>query len=149
MNEIFKQKIIAYYFPPKTPQEKSDFENTLIDLSESTKKELSSIADTVLNNQIEPFAMRLNRDKLKSVVENLEANPPLQPDIKRKIDTYTTKVQFVELKFIGANFHNKKVNIPTEALPYKDAAIKNSLETKLSLFTEIENNSDIQKFKRN
>jgi hypothetical protein len=146
MDDIFKTKLIAHYFPPQTEQEKTQFIHTIIDLDTSSKNELKNISDLVQHNKTDISLSNLDNKKLVVVKKNLEINPPLQPDIKRKIETYTAKVQFAELKFDKANFHSKKINIPSEALPYKDVEIKESLETKLSLFTDVENNSDIKKF---
>lgn len=146
MDDVTKLKIISQYYNPKSKEEKEKLIDTILDLAKSTKNEITSIIDSVQNSKSDITLDELDTDKLKKVKENLEINPPIQPDIKRKIETYTTKVQFVELKFEGSNFRSKKINIPNKALPFKDVELKKSLETKLSLFTDLENNSDIKRF---
>ena len=66
--------------------------------------------------------------------------------MKRRINTYTAKIQFVELNFKGSNFHTAKVNIPNSALPFRNAELKKSLETKLNLFDDIKDNQDFEEF---
>lgn len=146
MDDILKLKIIAHYFPPKSVQEKSQLIDSVINLNEQSKQEFTNIIETIQNNITDIKLNPLDQNKLIVVKANLKNNPPLQPDIKRKIETYTTKVQFVELKFIGSNFHTTKISIPKDALPFKDAELRNSLETKLSLFLNIEDNEDAIKF---
>ncbi len=146
MDDIFKTKLIAHYFPPKSEQEKTQFINTIIDLGTSSNNELKNISDLVQHNKTDISLIELDNKKLAVVKKNLEINPPLQPDIKRKINTYIAQVQFVELKFEKSNFRTKKIEIPRDVLPYRNAELKRSLETKLNLFTDIENNADIQKF---
>lgn len=146
MNDILKYKILAHYFPPKTEQEKSKFGDDILSLNEEVKKEILNISMVVQSDQTDISIYELNQAQLEVVKENLKFNPPVHPDFKRKIETYTTKVQFAELKFEGSNFQTKKIKIPKEALPYKDAELKKSLETKLNLFSNLENNEDIKKF---
>src|SRR5690606_7342754 len=88
----------------------------------------------------------IDEKQLERTRKNLKLNPALQPDLKRRINTYTAKIQFVELNSVGSNFHTAKVNIPNSALPFRDAELKKSLEAKLNLFDDIKDNQDFEKF---
>ncbi len=63
----------------------------------------------------------------------MDINPPEQPDLKRKINTYITKVQYVELSFEGENFNSKDVNHPSKILPFKDKELQKKLIAKMKL----------------
>lgn len=146
MDEFLKHKIIYHYFPAKSLNEKKEFENNIIELAECSKKELKELVDNVQNDKIESFLKEIDKESFNKVKNNLEAIPPILPDIKRLINTYSTKVKFVELRFRGAKFYNKRIKIPNDALPFKDSELKKLLETKLKLFSDAKNNLDIKKF---
>ncbi len=79
----------------------------------------------------------LDKLAIKEIKSALDVNPPLHSDIQRQIKTYTAKVQFVELSFEGSNVNSKDVQIPSDALPFKDKKIKDKLTTKMKLFDDI------------
>jgi hypothetical protein len=68
------------------------------------------------------------------IKKSIEKNPPVEPDLKRQITTYTNLFQFVELRMEGGNFSSKTISIPPGALPFKDEQLKNRLRTRLNLF---------------
>ncbi len=78
----------------------------------------------------------LNEDQLDWVHHTLVINPPAEPDLQRQISTYQTLFQFVELSFEGGNLSSKTVTIPSKALPFKNAELKERLKTRLNLFTK-------------
>jgi hypothetical protein len=77
-----------------------------------------------------------NENSHKVIENSIKENPPATPDLQRQIRVYNTKFQYAELIFEGANISNKKIDIPPNALPFKDADIKKQLQTKLGLFTK-------------
>lgn len=111
---------------------KIDFEdeltNAIIDESIQLEK-----ANDLLSSQIAPVIPILG-SKLKDVAEDLQQNPPLNPDYKRIVEFYSNKFQYVKLKFEGSKLQYKKIEIPTKALPIADATLKKRLEAKLNLF---------------
>ena len=50
------------------------------------------------------------------------------------------------MNFEGANLNFKKVNIPPNAMPFKDKEIKKALETKMRLFDDLESNENFNEF---
>lgn len=139
-------KMTAHYFPPKSTEDKGALIDKVIDLQENAETELKEIIKDIESGEQDIELEGIDKKKLAKTKENLKINPPLQPNLKRKINAYTSKIQFVELKFIGSNFHTSKVNIPNNALPFRDAELKKSLKTKLNLFGNIDNNQDLEKF---
>ena len=78
----------------------------------------------------------LKTEEIKEVMEKLRQNPPADPDLKRKITTYTAKIQFVELSYSGGNLKDSRIKIPKEALPIIDKEFKRKLIASLRLFDE-------------
>lgn len=75
----------------------------------------------------------------------LKINPPLEPDLQRQINTYTAKIQFVELKFSGGNLENKIAQLPKKAIPINSDELKNLLQTRIKMFQDIDKSSDHKK----
>jgi hypothetical protein len=75
--------------------------------------------------------------KLNALIDKIKKDHPYKPDHSRLLNVYKYKFQFVELKFKGANLHIKKVKIPRNALPFKDATLKKDIEANLRLFTDL------------
>ena len=130
-------KLIKHFFPPKDMFEKDELFNLTSDADVESRNELKQIVIDIDNDNFTSSIPVLNTKKFQEVRKNLEINPPLEPDLKRKIDVYTAKIQFVELSFTGVNFDVKKVSIPIEALPIKDERLINILETKIRLFENL------------
>ncbi|HMX00894.1 MAG TPA: hypothetical protein PKL56_16110 [Cyclobacteriaceae bacterium] len=78
----------------------------------------------------------LSASELYAVNQKLEINPPGEPDLKRQISTYNTLFQFAELRFEGGNLSAKTITIPSKALPFNNAELKERIKTKLNLFTK-------------
>jgi hypothetical protein len=70
------------------------------------------------------------------VKEAIKANPPEEPDLRRKINTYRTHFQYAEIHFEGGKIQSKTISIPKEALPFKDAGLKDRMRTSFSLFSK-------------
>lgn len=114
---------------------------------------LHELADMVENDEITEGIKinELKTSEIEAVNEQLLLNPPGNPDLKRQIQVYTTKVQFAEFIFDGANIISTEVKIPPGALPFKNAEIKKKLKTKMKIFDNPDaalNMYDFAKFRR-
>ncbi|MFM2192210.1 MAG: hypothetical protein RLZZ118_1167 [Bacteroidota bacterium] len=70
------------------------------------------------------------------VKEAIKINPPEEPDLKRKINTYRTHFQYAEIHFEGGGIQSKTITIPKDALPFKDAGLKDRMKTRFNLFSK-------------
>lgn len=145
MDSMTQIRILAHYFPPKSALEKYELLNKAQNLMYETNEEIDSIIDGIKKDKTDIQLSFIDENKFLETKEKLKLNPVLQPDLKRRINVYTAKIQFVELNFVGSNFHTTKVNIPNSALPIHDAELKKSLETKLNIFNDIKDNQDFKK----
>ncbi len=118
------------------------FETDLLKSITKSKEFVYEIIENIESS--EPIQLNeLKKEEISDVREKLNVNPPLQPDLKRKLTVYTAKVQYVEFSFEGAHLNSSKINIPPNALPFKDANLKKKLETKMMLFGD---GNDLNKF---
>ncbi|MBC7391154.1 MAG: hypothetical protein H7329_18250 [Opitutaceae bacterium] len=85
---------------------------------------------------VEPLVI----ETFKKVKVAITTNPPEEPDLKRRINTYSTLFQYMEIHFEGANIQSATVTIPTKALPFKDEELKKRMKTKYNLFTKEQTN---------
>lgn len=78
----------------------------------------------------------LNKETHLKVKEAIKANPPEEPDLRRKINTYRTNFQYAEIHFEGGGIQSKTITIPKDALPFKDADLKDRMKTRFNLFSK-------------
>lgn len=95
-----------------------------------------SVSITEINNDNKPVATLLDEKQFEDVTNAIAINPPESPDLKRQISVYNTLFQFVELTFEGINIKSKTIRIPPEALPFRDADLRNRMKTNLKLFDQ-------------
>ncbi len=144
LDDLTIKKIKAHYFPPKSFEEKQKMLDDILHLSDSSKKGISELMNEIEGGKSDISLKNIDHVKIKEVMNNLKINPPLHPDIKRKINTYTAKMQFVELQFIGSNLKNTKLSIPENALPIKNTELSKLLDTKMNLFDSDIINKDLE-----
>ena len=134
-----------YFSPNSLNVEKDEIENQIIESIAKVKEYIQNAANDL--DQKKAFQINtLDEAAIEEVRNSLDKNPPLHPDLQRQIKTYITKVQFVELTFEGANLHTKDVIIPPKALPFKDENIKKKLNTKMKLFSNIDEKKGFERF---
>jgi len=95
--------------------------------------------DAYLDNQeddAELISIPLQVSKATAIKQALEKNPPEEPDLQRKINTYKTHFQYAEIHFEGGGIQSKTITIPKDALPFKDADLKDRMKTRFNLFTK-------------
>jgi hypothetical protein len=127
------QRLLLYYFPPKDIFEATQKFQNIEYAFKQTQNEFTGNKQKLDQSIGQPQIKPLDNKKIKQVEESLKNDPPLAPDLKRKLDVYTNKFQFVELEFIGAQLNAKKISISSDILPIKDVKLKKDLETKLRI----------------
>jgi hypothetical protein len=139
---------IAYdLFPMETNQVKTI--KFLFDALDEDDEIEDEIIENIDPNVIQTIAGSIKvpeKDKTLELIKTISNDPPLKPEYNRKLSVYTAKFQFVELKFKGANLHVKKVTLPSKALPFKDAKLKNAIEANLRLFADLSEIEFMQPF---
>jgi hypothetical protein len=70
----------------------------------------------------------------KEAADALKSNPPVAPDLRRQLNVYTTRFQFVEIEFKGSKFAYKKVKLPEKLLAVSDVDLLRSIESTLRVF---------------
>lgn len=138
-------RLINYFFSPSQTISAETLNNQLIDKFEDVKRFMNNAQDDIMTEKEFKTTPLLNTD-IQTVDASLRKNPPIQPDLKRQIETYTSKVQFVELKFEGSRLDTISVSIPPRALPFKDQDIKKKLSTRMKLFDNLISKDDFVPF---
>ena len=136
------QLLKQYFFPNDT--QKNEFEEiaTIGDANKHFKEAFNE-----LNNKTKSSSTvsEFDNNKHKVNKQNLKINPPNPPDLQRQINTYSAKIQFVELKFSGGNLKNKIAQLPKKAIPINSDELKNLLQTRIKMFQDIDKSSDYKK----
>lgn len=87
-------------------------------------------------NRITKFGKNFDHEKFERISNNLKKNPPIEPDLKRAIEIYNLKVQFVELKFENGNITGRRVSIPKKALPFESPELVRILDAGMKIFED-------------
>jgi hypothetical protein len=135
--ELLKQ----YFFPDEIKRNEIDQIPIIGDAAKHFKEafnELNSKQFAAAVSEFDDKKHEQNKQKLK-------INPPNPPDLQRKINTYSAKIQFVELRFSGSNLENKIAQLPKDAIPFKSDKLKKNLQTRIKMFQDIEKNTDYKK----
>jgi hypothetical protein len=129
--------IIHHFFPSTGTVEMERLETMMteaIDLSvEYCETALNDIQMDTPDLAVTP----VNAAKYREIKENIERNPPKNPDLLREIKIFSSRIQFVEMVFEGANLHQAKVDYPAQALPFHDQQLKALLDAKIHVFSEL------------
>lgn len=138
------QLLILNYFSSEQITEEiiSDKHEAISESINHFEKVLSELKQEGVNVSSEDF----NENRFQEFKKKLELNPPLEPDLQRKINTYTAKIQFVELKFSGGNLENRIAQLPKKAIPINSEELKNLLLTRIKMFQDLSKNPDYKKF---
>lgn len=141
-------RLIAYYFPPENILEKEQLQERFESSFETQKTWLNEIGNEIEDQKGKNITTDFREDAYAKTKEALTKIPPIEPDLQRRIKTYTAKVQFVELRFSGINFQSRTINIPKDAIPINNAELKNLLLTKMKLFQNTEANEGFAVFRQ-
>lgn len=139
LESVQQQQLLLHFFPPRDLFEATQrirdiqqaFQKTTIDINQLTTEVDISVGQSVTRP--------LKSVAFKETEQNLTDTPPVHPDRRRQTMVYTSKFQFVELEFKGANITYKRVDIPKDVLPVRDKRLKEALETKLKILETQEN----------
>lgn len=94
------------------------------------------------------FVINFKRDKFDEIRENLAKNPPLTPDLQRRIKIYNSIIQFVEFRFIGGNIEDRIIRFPSKVLPFENEELKSLLRTRIKMFQHLTSDKDFSGFIR-
>ncbi|GAB3740512.1 hypothetical protein [Spirosoma lituiforme] len=140
IDAVQQQQLLLHFFPPRDLFEATQRIQHLQKAIERTSVNMSRLTAEVDSQVGKTGAQTLNPIAFAEVTESLTNNPPVHPDRRRQTMVYTSKFQFVELEFKGANLGLKRVIIPKDVLPVRDKRLKDALETKLKI---LENQKDL------
>ena len=128
-------RLIAKYFPEDRDREIKQYNKK----SKQDKKETLRI---LKEEQPKSGIRQVEEKKLVEIKEEFKRNPVMNPDLKRHLTTYTSKLQYVEFSFSGVHLDKKKIKIPSNALPVRDKDFLNRLEVNMNLFGDFNDKKD-------
>lgn len=102
------------------------------------------IEDPALSTLMTPIGIEaievkpLDEKKFNLVKQNLEKNPPIEPDLKRQVSIYNSLFQYAEIHSEGINLQAKSIEIPKEAMSFTTDDFRERIKTKYELFNKSE-----------
>jgi hypothetical protein len=138
MDALLCERMLLEYLPPANDTEAFPRLENIVELAMQAIEEVGQVPELIRQIVGKPGTPPLDMEKFEEVEQKLRVNPPLHPDLKRQMNVYTNKFQYVELEFEGANFEQIQLVIPKDVLPFKDVRLKKDVRAKLPLFENVE-----------
>ena len=133
-------RLIAHYFPPENILEKEKLQERFDDSFEQQRNWLDTLTNEIIDGTSH-VSENFNTPEFIKIQEALKKDPPIEPDLQRKIKTYNARVQLAELRFGGGRIQNMLVEFPKKGLPIQDKRLKELLQSRIKLI----NNDDFLK----
>ena len=99
--------------------------------------------EEILENGIEINSKAFDEDRYIEIKENLVQNPPIQPDIRRILDVYTTRFQYVELIAKNIKIGQHRANMPEDSIPVQNKELRKRLISSIKAFEDIERSIEL------
>ena len=144
LDPVTIQLLIQNFFPSENLTDEKTFSQAA-SIGDSIKH-FETAFNEIRENGTEANVSKFDQTKYSAIQKNLRANPPLSPNLQRQINTYTAKIQFVELKFSGGNLENRIAQLPKKAIPINSDELKSLLLTRIRMFQDISKDSEYKKF---
>lgn len=145
LDEVAVIGIICSFFPGDVPRMRQSLHQMLSRSHETHSQQIEKLMEGVDAGNLTVLSNPFNEEKFNVIQHNIQVNPIQSPDLKREIDVYTTKVQFVELKFENGKINGRRVKIPKHAMPFQSEELKRILESSMRIFSNQENAIEVLK----
>lgn len=139
-------RIIHHFFPSTGTDEMEKLEAMMNEAINLTVDYCQTASNDIQRDAPDLAVKPINATKYHIIKENIERNPPKDPDLLREIKIYSSRIQFVEMVFEGANLHQAKVDYPAHALPFHDEKLKALLDAKIHVFSKLLENKGFSEF---
>lgn len=136
LDELSATTLLFSFFPSDVPALQEDREKLVLEAFNRSANLLKEASERLDESTIEAMSGDFDEEKFEEIQKNIEANPVQSPDLKREIEVYTTKIQFVELKFENGKITNRRVKIPPKVMPFQSDELKRILESSLRVFNK-------------
>jgi len=143
IDQITGSIILSSFFPEEVSAITTSISQDSSMLLQRNSDRLENILEGLLLNKTPKLGKNLNHEVFEKISTNLKENPPIEPDLKRAIEIYNLKVQFVELKFENGKIKGRRVPLPKNALPFESPELKRILEAGMRIFVEDEESSKL------
>lgn len=89
-----------------------------------------------LFNELEIGKNEVKKEEIKSIQKDLEDNPPIKPDLARKMWVTTSTFQFVDMQLCGARLQNNSFSLSGKDLGIKNNAVAKRVSARYKLFDD-------------
>lgn len=134
--------ILSSFFPEDLSVLRGSLSDSSFIINEAYQERLEDLKEDLSQGRINTQAKVFDKKKFDYIQAALKINPPVEPDLRRAIEVYNLKVQFVELRFENGKISGKRVRIPKKALPFESPELKNILDAGMKIFTDVSENKN-------
>ncbi|MEP0547498.1 MAG: hypothetical protein ABJF88_11240 [Rhodothermales bacterium] len=130
LDPLSTARLVRAFFPPRSEAEEQEAEARL-DTALSNPQALRNAAE--VDAPVSGVAP-VDEQRLVDAKEALERNPPRDPDLTRRLNVYTNRLQFVEITLKGGAFGERTVSLPTDIPLGVSEQLGDLLRTRMRVF---------------
>jgi len=134
---VTAQFLLQYFFKG------SESEENMRQLLGQSATYFEKAAVAIRENGTEIDVKNFNEKRFEAIQENLKKNPPLQPDIKRILEVYTTKLQYVDLVAKNIKINQHRASLPEDSIPVRDKELRKRLISSIKAFENMERSIEV------
>lgn len=121
----------------------NSFPNAIL-LSEFEAREILNSIFPNENNEVEIAAVSIQKEEIDYAVKDIEARPPVKPELARKMKVISSIFQIVDVEFKGSGLKNNSIHVNPEVLGLKNIELAKKFNIKFSMFK----NADIMELEK-
>lgn len=99
--------------------------------------------EEINENGIAVNSTNFDEEKYDNVKKQLEINRPIQPDIRRILEVYTTRFQYVELIARNIKVGQHRAHMPEDSIPVQNKELRKRLISSIKAFENIERSIEL------
>lgn len=111
----------------------NSFPNAIL-LSEIEARDILNSIFPNENNEVEIAAESIQKDEIDNAVKDIEARPPIKPELARRMTVISSIFQIVDVEFKGSGLKNNSIQVNPEVLGLKNNELTKKFNIKFSMF---------------
>ena len=124
----------------ESDEEAIDNINALVLEKKVSRSIIEAIVPSSNSNEPEIGKRKISEVEVRIVEKTIKNNPPLKPDLTRKINVLTSQFQFVDLSFKGSQLKNTKISLRARELGIVDEDLVKRISGQFKVFEQLPQN---------
>lgn len=135
------QLLCFHYFPSRGA--KDEFAEGHTKALNRTYLYFEKTFEHIQEEGIEVESKDFDQERFNTINQALKINQPIQPDIRRILEVYTTRFQYVELIAKNIKIGQHRAHMPEDSIPVQNKELRKRLISSIKAFENIERSIEL------